>query len=339
MEFDQLIATALCMKASDLHLSAGEVPIVRIDGDMQRLDLPVVSDEELRAMLMPLLTRGQGDTLQEFNDCDLSLQSQSGVRVRLNIFRHVRGVGCSVRIIPNTIPTIESLQLPPVLREIARAPHGLVLVTGATGSGKSSTLAAMIDRINREDRRHIVTIEDPIEFIHQPHRSLVTQREVGSHAHSFSRALRAALREDPDCILIGELRDYESIQLALTAAETGHIVFATLHTGSAAQSVDRIVDVFPAAQQGQVRSMLADSLRAVISQRLVKRVSAGRVAVAEILVATSAVRNLIREGKTHQLTTVMQTSREHGMQTCEMHERQLRAQGILPNAPNPLPAA
>lgn len=329
MELNQLIATAVFMKASDLHLSAGEAPMVRIDGDMRRLDLPVVSDEELGAMLMPLLTQEQRDVLQELNDCDLSLQRESGVRVRLNVFHHVRGLGCSVRIIPRAIPTIESLGLPSVLREVARAPHGLVLVTGPTGSGKSSTLAAMIDLINRESRKHIVTIEDPIEFIHEPHRSLVTQREVGAHAHSFARALRAALREDPDCILIGELRDYESIQLALTAAETGHIVFATLHTTSAAQSVDRIVDVFPAAQQAQVRSMFADSMRAVISQRLLRRTDAGRVAAAEILVATPAVRNLIREGKTHQLTTVMQTSREQGMQTFEMHVRELRAKGVL----------
>ena len=302
---------------------------MRIDGDVRRLDLPVLTDAELREMLAGVLTPDQRRSLEECRDCDLSLQRESGVRVRLNVFEHARGIGCALRIIARTIPSIESLGLPPVLRDVARMPHGLVLVTGPTGSGKSSTLAAMIDQINRESRRHILTIEDPIEFLHPPHRSLVTQREVGAHAQSFARALRAALREDPDCILIGELRDYESIQLALTAAETGHIVFGTLHTANAAQSVDRIVDVFPAAQQAQVRSMFADTVRAVISQRLVKRVGAGRAALVEVLMGSPAVRNLIREGKTHQLATVMQTSREQGMQTFEMHERELRGQGVI----------
>ena len=303
--------------------------MVRINGDMKRLKLPPLTAEQTHAMLYDVMGDSQRKTFEEFNDVDFAMQLGEIARFRVNVFRQHRGVGAVFRKIPAVVLSLEQLGMPGILSELVRREKGLILVTGPTGSGKSTTLAAMIDQINNEEEGHILTIEDPIEFVHKSKKCLVNQREVGPHTMSFAQALRAALREDPDYILVGEMRDLETIQLALTAAETGHLVFATLHTSSAPKTVDRIIDVFPPAQQGQVRAMFSESIQAVITQTLCKKNGGGRIAALEILLGTTAVRNLIREGKIHQLPSVMQTSQNVGMQTLEMHLLELVSKGLI----------
>lgn len=329
MDIPQLLAFALQSSASDLHISAGEPPLLRVHGEMKRVSLPALSTEEATALINDIMNDAQRRIFDESNDLDFSIALGTEARFRVNVYRQARGVGATFRTIPTKILTLEQLGMPPVLGSISRLEKGLVLVTGPTGSGKSTTLAAMIDLINSELQGHILTIEDPIEFVHASKRSLVSQREVGPHTRSFSTALRAALREDPDIILIGEMRDLETIQLALTAAETGHLVFGTLHTSSAPKTVDRIIDVFPPNQQAQVRAMLAESMQAIITQTLCAKVGGGRVAGVEVLIGTTAVRNLIREGKIHQIPSMMQTSQGVGMQTMEMALRELYDRGLI----------
>lgn len=328
--------------ASDLHLRVGEYPFLRINGDLVRSeDVGLLCKERLEELVRDLINEEQRTILERQGAVDFALEMRppngsgtpltnaGNIRFRANIFKHSTGFGIVLRLIPSVVPTLNSLGLPPVLGELCKLNHGLVLITGPTGSGKTTTLAALIDQINLQRKAHIITIEDPIEFIHQSKRSLVTQREIGAQVPAFSTALRSALREDPDIILVGEMRDQETMQLALTAAETGHLVLSTLHTSSAARTVDRIIDSFPAAQQPQVRTMLAESLSAVVAQTLVKARSAGRVAAVEIMLATPAIRSLIRESKVHQLANVIQTSAGSGMQTMEMHLQELRRRGVV----------
>lgn len=329
MDIAKLLEFAHQQDASDLHISAGEPPMVRVHGDMKKLKVPMLSPEQTHSMLYDIMNDFQRKQFEEFNDCDFAMQLGDAARFRVNVFRQQRGVGAVFRKIPTKIMTVGELNLPPILNELANKERGLVLVTGPTGSGKSTTLAAMLNEINETVPGHILTIEDPIEFVHPTKKCLVNQREVGPHTDSFSTALKAALREDPDYILVGEMRDLETIQLALTAAETGHMVFGTLHTSSAPKTIDRIIDVFPPAQQAQVRAMLSESLQAVITQTLCKKVGGGRVAALEIMVGTTAVRNLIREGKIHQIPSVMQTSKGVGMQTLEACLIQLVARGDI----------
>ena len=322
MDIEGIFEEARLKRASDLHLRAGMPPVMRIDGDLEPLAMEVLSNEVIDSIIGGMLTTQQLNLFEQGQEVDLST-CVGGSRCRVNVFRHSRGVGVVFRLIPQEISSLQALEMPEVVSKILSRGKGLVLVTGPTGSGKSTTLAAMIDHLNKERAGHIVTVEDPIEFVHTSKRALITQREVGGHTASFSAALRAVLREDPDVIMVGELRDLETIQLALTAAETGHLVLATLHTASAAKTVDRIIDVFPAEKQAQVRAMFAESIEAVISQRLIKRGGGGRVAAVEVLIGTTAVRHLIREGKSHQLYSVMQTSHQLGMQTMERHLAEL----------------
>ncbi|HJZ86098.1 MAG TPA: type IV pilus twitching motility protein PilT [Polyangia bacterium] len=325
----QLLRFAIQEEASDLHISAGQPPIVRIHGDLHRIELPPLTAEEAHRLIFDVMSDAQRRAFQEHHEVDFAFVLDDSLRFRVNAFVHNRGEGAVFRTIPTRVPTMAELDLPSVLRDFCEKEKGLVLVTGPTGSGKSTTLAAMLNHINETMPGHILTLEDPIEFVHYPKRSLVNQREVGSQTHSFAAALRSALREDPDVILVGELRDLETISLALTAAETGHLVFGTLHTSSAPKTIDRILDVFPAAQQGQVRAMMSESLLGVITQMLVKRRAGGRAAALEILCGTPAVRNLIREGKTHQIPSVMQVSGKIGMQTMEAALQTLVANGIV----------
>ncbi len=313
----ELLEFAVSQKASDLHLSAGEAPMMRVHGEMFRVDMAPLTPEETHKLIFDVMNDAQRRTFQSTLEADFAFALDGARRFRVNVFCQSRGEGAVFRTIPGTIPRFADLGLPPVLRDLCNEEKGLVLVTGPTGSGKSTTLAAMIDYINETMPGHILTLEDPIEFVHRPKRSLVNQREVGSNTKSFTAALRSALREDPDVILVGELRDLETISLALTAAETGHLVFATVHTSSAAKTVDRLVDVFPPAQQSQVRTMVSESLLGVCTQMLMKKVGGGRAAALEILVGTPAVRNLIREGKTHQIPSAMQVGAKAGMQTME----------------------
>ena len=312
-----LLRFAMERKASDLHISAGEPPMVRIHGDLVRIDYPPLLAEEAHKLIFEVMNDAQRRHFQEHLEVDFAYKLGEGARFRVNAFMHERGEGAVFRQIPENVPRLEDLHLPPVLRTLAQAEKGLVLVTGPTGSGKSTTLAAMIDLINESMAGHILTLEDPIEFVHKSKTALVSQREIGSQSKSFTAALRSALREDPDVILVGELRDLETISLALTAAETGHLVFGTLHTASAPKTIDRIIDVFPTEQQAQVRTMLSESLLGVVAQMLVKKKAGGRQAALEILLGTPAVKNLIREGKTHQIPSVMQVSGKLGMQTLE----------------------
>jgi twitching motility protein PilT len=316
-------------KASDLHLSAGEPPMVRIHGELQRIDLPALTPEEAHRLVFDTMSDAQRRVFQEKLEVDFAFALDDELRFRVNAFVQNRGEGAVFRSIPHKIPSFSDLNLPPVLRTFAEQEKGLVLVTGPTGSGKSTTLAAMIDHINETYPGHILTLEDPIEFVHKSKRCLVNQREVGSQTHSFNAALKSALREDPDVILVGELRDLETVSLALTAAETGHLVFATVHTSSAPKTVDRLVDVFPTAQQAQIRTMLSESLVGVATQALLPKIGGGRAAAIEILVATPAVRNLIRENKTYQIPSAMQVGAKSGMVTMEAALADLVTKGIV----------
>jgi twitching motility protein PilT len=314
---NQLLQFIVENKGSDLHISTGLKPLVRIDGDIEQIETETITPELAEQMAREITDDQQFNTFLETQDFDFSYQLGEVARFRVNLFMQSRGVGMVCRTIPTKILTLDELGCPPIFRQISRQPRGVVLVTGPTGSGKSTTLAAMIHEINHTEKAHILTVEDPIEFVHQPALSLINQREVGAHTHSFTSALRSALREDPDIILVGEMRDLETIRLALTAAETGHLVFGTLHTSSAAKTMDRIIDVFPAAEKDMVRAMLSESLRSVISQALLKKSGGGRVAAHEIMIATPAIKNLIRENKVAQMYSIIQTGQHLGMQTLD----------------------
>ncbi len=326
----QLLKYTLEKKASDLHLSAGGPPMIRVYGSMVPLASDASSAEAVRQLLMPVLSETQARQLQDNRELDFSLHLPEIGRFRVNVFHQRRGLAAVFRVIADTIPDMDALGLPATIRELIDLDYGLILVTGPTGSGKSTTLAAMIDYINTNKDGHIITIEDPIEFIHSSKQCVVNQREVGSDTHSFANALRSALREDPDYILVGELRDLETIALALTAAETGHLVFGTLHTSSAPKTITRVIDVFPENQQEQIKIMLSESIQGVIAQKLYpRRDQPGRVAAFEILIATQAVRNMIREGKVFQLESVIQTGRQMGMRDMEQSKRTLVSEGKL----------
>ncbi len=323
--------------ASDLHLSTGEPPMLRIHGDLLRTEHPALTPENVTGLVNSIMNEHQRSLFNKEHEVDFACEVPDTGRFRVNVFLHSRGPSAVLRTIPTEIPSLDSLNLPPVLKELCTRERGLVLVTGPTGSGKSTTLAAMVDVINQTWDAHILTVEDPIEFVHPPKRCLVNQREVGPHTGSFTNALRSALREDPDVILIGEMRDLETISLALTAAETGHLVFGTLHTSSAPKTIDRIIDVFPAGQQGQIRTMLSESLEAVVAQTLVKKKGGGRVAACEILIGVPAVRNLIREAKLHQIPSMMQTGQRVGMQTLDMALADLVKRGMIEPTAVPRP--
>ncbi len=317
LDIAQLLAFAVKNHASDLHLSAGVPPMIRVDGDMKRVNMPALTHKEVHSMVYDIMNDKQRKAYEEFYETDFSFEIPKLARFRVNAFNQNRGAGAVFRNIPSTIISLDDLAAPKIFRDLCMLPRGLVLVTGPTGSGKSTTLAGMVNHCNDNRPDHIITIEDPIEFVHESKRCLVNQREVHRDTLGFSEALRSALREDPDVVLVGEMRDLETIRLALTAAETGHLVFATLHTNDAAQTIDRVIDVFPHDQQAQVRTQLAMSLAAVISQRLIPRIGGGRVAAYEVLTGTSAVSNLIREGKIRQLRNVIATGQKDGMMVLE----------------------
>lgn len=329
MDITELLAFSAKQKASDLHLSAGLPPMIRVDGDVRRINLPAMDHKEVQALVYDIMNDKQRKDFEEFLETDFSFEVPGVARFRVNAFNQNRGCGAVFRTIPSKVLTMEDLNMGKVFRDISMTPRGLVLVTGPTGSGKSTTLAAMIDYINDNKYEHILTIEDPIEFVHDSKKCLVNQREVHRDTLGFAEALRSALREDPDIILVGEMRDLETIRLALTAAETGHLVFGTLHTTSAAKTIDRIVDVFPAAEKSMVRSMLSESLQAVISQTLLKRAGGGRVAAHEIMRGTAAIRNLIREDKIAQMYSAIQTGQAIGMQTMDQCLMDLVDQRII----------
>ncbi|QUY47675.1 type IV pilus twitching motility protein PilT [Serratia plymuthica] len=330
MDIDEFVALSVKHNASDLHLCAGHRPMLRIDGELQPLEgAETLTRERMHQLCGALLQPPQRQHLQRRGQLDLALTLAGDVRLRANFFLQNLGVSIALRLIAGHCPALAALAVPAIVPALLRREDGLILVTGATGSGKSTTLAAMIDDINQHQRRHIITLEDPIEFMHHSRKSLIQQRELGRDSHSFDEALRAALREDPDVILLGELRDTATIRLALTAAETGHLVLATLHTRSAPQAVDRLVDVFPAEEKPYVRAQLAASLQAVIAQKLLGRPGGGRVAIFEVLTATAAVSSMIREGKTHQLASVLQTGAQSGMQTFEQGLQQRIDAGLL----------
>ncbi|MEG3765674.1 type IV pilus twitching motility protein PilT [Alteromonas sp. 14N.309.X.WAT.G.H12] len=329
MDITELLAFSVKNNASDLHLSAGLPPIIRVDGEMRRLNVDALEHKEVHALIYEIMNDKQRKEYEENHEVDFSFEVKDLSRFRVNAFVQNRGAAAVLRTIPSKVLTLEDLGAPAVFRDIIDQPTGLVLVTGATGSGKSTTLAAMIDHINNTKREHILTIEDPIEFVHDNKLCVLNQREVHRDTHSFSNALRSALREDPDVVLVGELRDLETIRLAMTAAETGHLVFGTLHTNSAPKTIDRIIDVFPAEEKAMIRSMLSESLRAVISQTLLKKIGGGRVAAHEIMIGIPAIRNLIREDKVPQMYSVIQTGQSHGMQTMEQCLQKLVAQGVI----------
>jgi twitching motility protein PilT len=330
MDVSDLLAFSVKNKASDLHLSAGLPPMIRVHGDVRKINMPSMDHSQVHDMVYDIMNDGQRKFYEENLEVDFSFEIPNLARFRVNAFNHQRGAGAVFRTIPSKVLTLEQLNAPPIFKDIAQNPRGIVLVTGPTGSGKSTTLAAMIDFINENEYGHVLTVEDPIEFVHQSKRCLINQREVGPHTLSFANALRSALREDPDVILVGEMRDLETIRLALTAAETGHLVFGTLHTSSAAKTIDRIVDVFPAAEKEMVRSMLSESLRAVISQTLLKTKDGnGRVAAHEIMIGTPAIRNLIRENKIAQMYSAIQTGQNLGMQTLDQNLMDLVRRNIV----------
>jgi twitching motility protein PilT len=329
MDITELLAFSAKQGASDLHLSAGLPPMIRVDGDVRRINLPAMEHKEVHSLIYDIMNDKQRKDFEEFLETDFSFEVPGVARFRVNAFNQNRGAGGVFRTIPSKVLTMEDLGMGQVFKDIASVPRGLVLVTGPTGSGKSTTLAAMIDYINDNRYDHILTIEDPIEFVHESKKCLMNQREVHRDTLGFNEALRSALREDPDIILVGELRDLETIRLALTAAETGHLVFGTLHTTSAAKTIDRVVDVFPAEEKSMVRSMLSESLQAVISQSLLKKSNGGRVAAHEIMMGTPAIRNLIREGKVAQMYSAIQTGASIGMQTLDQCLQDLLSKGLI----------
>ncbi len=330
-KFEQVLRFAVQQNASDIHFSSGMAPIVRIVGELKRVEMPPIQKEELQQFIYPYLRDEQKAALEKNREADISVSIPGVSRYRVNVFKHLNGLSASFRVIPEAVRSLDELLMPPVLKEIIRNRKGLILVTGPTGSGKSTTLAAMINEINRTRREHIITLEDPIEYVHEPRQSLIHQREINVHTTGFADGLRSALREDPDVILVGEMRDLDTITNALHAAETGHLVFSTLHTNNAAETIDRIINVFPAEQQQQIRMVLAATLIAVIAQRLVKKAhQTDRVALLEILIGTPAVRNLIREGKTHQINSAIQTGSEFGMRTFQKSLDELRQRNLVP---------
>jgi len=329
MDITELLAFSAKQGASDLHLSAGLPPMIRVDGDVRRINLPAMEHKEVHSLIYDIMNDKQRKDYEEFLETDFSFEVPGVARFRVNAFNQNRGSGAVFRTIPSKVLTMEDLGMGQVFKDIAEVPRGLVLVTGPTGSGKSTTLAAMIDYINDNRYDHILTIEDPIEFVHDSKKCLMNQREVHRDTLGFNEALRSALREDPDIILVGELRDLETIRLALTAAETGHLVFGTLHTTSAAKTIDRVVDVFPAEEKSMVRSMLSESLQAVISQSLLKRTNGGRIAAHEIMMGTPAIRNLIREDKVAQMYSAIQTGANIGMQTLDQCLQNLLSKGHI----------
>ncbi len=329
MDIAELLAFSVKNNASDLHLSAGLPPMIRVDGDIRRINVPPLEHKEVHALIYDIMNDKQRRDYEEFLETDFSFELPGIARFRVNAFHQDRGAGAVFRTIPSKVLTLDELGCPPFFREVTQKPRGLILVTGPTGSGKSTTLAAMIDYINSNNYSHILTIEDPIEFVHHSKKSLINQREVHRDTLGFNEALRSALREDPDVILVGEMRDLETIRLALTAAETGHLVFGTLHTSSAAKTIDRIIDVFPAEEKDMIRAMLSESLQAVIAQTLLKKIGSGRTAAWEIMVGTPAIRNLIRENKVAQMYSAIQTGRKDGMQTLDQHLLELVEKGIV----------
>ncbi|MCZ6526739.1 MAG: type IV pilus twitching motility protein PilT [Gammaproteobacteria bacterium] len=329
MDIGELLAFSVKNGASDLHLSAGLPPMIRVDGDIRRINVPPLDHKEVHDMVYDIMNDKQRKDYEEFMECDFSFEVPSLARFRVNAFNHNRGAGAVFRTIPSEILSLEQLNAPQMFKDISDYPRGVVLVTGPTGSGKSTTLAAMVNHKNESEYGHILTVEDPIEFVHESKKCLINQREVHRDTLGFNEALRSALREDPDVILVGELRDLETIRLALSAAETGHLVFGTLHTSSAAKTIDRVVDVFPAAEKDMIRAMLSESLRAVISQTLLKKKGGGRVAAHEIMIGTPAIRNLIRENKIAQMYSAIQTGQQFGMQTLDQNLQQLVKKGVV----------
>ena len=330
MDITQLLAFSVKNKASDLHLSSGVPPMIRVDGDMKRINMPPLTHKEVHSMVYDIMNDSQRKAYEEFLEVDFSFEIDGLARFRVNAFNQQRGAGAVFRTIPSKILTLEQLNAPRIFGDLALKPRGMVLVTGPTGSGKSTTLAAMVNHLNESEYGHVLTIEDPIEFVHESKKCLINQREVGPHTLSFSAALRSALREDPDAILVGEMRDLETIRLAMTAAETGHLVFGTLHTSSAAKTIDRVIDVFPAEEKDMIRAMLSESLQAVISQTLCKtKDGQGRVAAHEIMIGTSAIRNLIREAKVAQMYSTIQTGNNVGMQTLDQNLTDLVRRNVI----------
>jgi twitching motility protein PilT len=329
MDIAELLTFSVKNGASDLHLSAGMPPMIRVDGDMRKVNVPAMDHKTVHGLVYDIMNDKQRKDYEEFLETDFSFEIPELARFRVNAFNHNRGAGAVFRTIPSEILSLEDLGTPPIFKTIADNPRGLVLVTGPTGSGKSTTLAAMMDYVNNKNYAHVLTIEDPIEFVHESKKCLVNQREVHRDTLGFNEALRSALREDPDIILVGEMRDLETIRLALTAAETGHLVFGTLHTSSAAKTIDRVIDVFPAAEKTMVRSMLSESLRAVIAQTLMKKNGGGRIAAWEIMIGTPAIRNLIREDKVAQMYSSIQTGTATGMITMDQYLQDLLARGLI----------